>query len=758
MQTCDLRLKSEDSEAESSRVCCENWYTAGVSSVVRHALLLLTIALTAAGQEPLLSIAEVNRILTTPTETAERTVTFRGVVNLTVPALKVCTVQQDQAGIFVRVPEGATAPSIGDVLEVRTSAKFESTDPDTTVNPQSIRIVGHREPPEPIRASSTELFAGKFNRLAVEMEGVVLQTRFWDDTWILHLVDADGWITGIIYSWPEGWAPPQEWLGATVRFRGADVGRGPRALRASSASEVQVIKPGAADPFAAPLVSAGQFRQSGVSTGERLRLRGTVLAQTAGTVFLRDQGVPFQADFLYPFDVFDRSRPRLLPPPVPVLRTGDQVELVGSPRRSGTNLVIRYSSMRVLGPGDALAPVSLSSESLANGTFVNDLIRTTGRLLSREQVNTSNGIVETLHVDTDVGMMQAALESRSGGAFESLRVNDRVELTGLLIATGTQPLYAIRILQGSDVRAMGLDPGVSRQRLLRLGGVAIAAVMAVLVWARMLRGQVASRTAELAEANNRLNVEIEERSKAQAELDRALAAERELGELKSRFVALVSHEFRTPLGITMSAVELLRHYGERLSPEKLKELHNDIHAATLRMSGLMEQVLVLGRVEAGKIPFNAVPVDLSSMAEKLVDEIHSATDARCRIEFRALNDLKGANADEGLLRHILSNLLSNAVKYSPDGKPVDFTIERQGDSAVFSVRDHGIGIPELDQARLFEAFHRAGNVGETPGTGLGLLIVKRCVDMHHGSISLHSSEGNGSTFTVSLPLYNQPVE
>lgn len=721
-------------------------------------LLSFASAVVAFSQDVALPIAEVNRILTTPAETTARTVTLRGVVNYTVPSLKVFTMQQDKAGVFVRLPAETAAPALGDEVEVRTTVKFDSTDPDTVVAAESAKIVGHPGVPELIRANTNALFAGKHNRLAVEMEGVVLQARFWDDAWILHLADAEGWITGIIYSWPEGWAPPKDWMGAMVRFRGVNAGRGPRALRASSLAEVEVIKPGSMDPFSAPLSSAGDLRKSGVSGGERVRVRATVLAQYSGIIFLRDQGVSFQADYLYPFEAFDRSRPPLLPPQIPIVRTGDQVELVGSPKVSGTNLSLRYSVMRVLSSGDALAPVSLTAEALSNGTLVNDLVRTSGRLASREQVSVSGGIVETLQVETDAGSIQASLESRAGGAFSALRVNDRVELTGLIVATGSQPAYAMRLRNAGDVRSMGLDPAVSRNQLLRLCIVAIAAVVAVLVWVRMLRREVASRTAALGEANGRLSAEIEERAKAQAELDRALVAERELGDLRSRFVALVSHEFRTPLGITMSAVELLRHYADRLSPEKLKELHNDIHEATLRMSGLMEQVLVLGKVEAGKIPFNALPIDLPGLGAKLSDEVHSATNGRCRIEFRALNNLSGASADEGLLRHIFSNLISNAVKYSPEGKSVDFTIERVSDDAVFTVRDHGIGIPVADQARLFEAFHRASNVGETPGTGLGLLIVKRCVDMHRGAISFQSSNGQGTTFVVRIPLFAKHAE
>jgi signal transduction histidine kinase len=219
-------------------------------------------------------------------------------------------------------------------------------------------------------------------------------------------------------------------------------------------------------------------------------------------------------------------------------------------------------------------------------------------------------------------------------------------------------------------------------------------------------------------------------------------------------VSLVSHEFRTPLGITMSAVELLRNYLDRLSPDKLKDLLEDIYTSTLRMSGLMEQVLLLGRVEAGKLALNPAPMDLAALGNKLVDEALLATAQRCPVKFTTDGDLAGAHGEESLLRHILSNLLSNAIKYSPSGSVVFFRVARDGADAVFAVSDCGIGIPSADRGRLFEPFHRASNVGQTPGSGLGLLIVKRCVELHEGRITFESREADGTTFTVRLPLFN----
>jgi signal transduction histidine kinase len=273
--------------------------------------------------------------------------------------------------------------------------------------------------------------------------------------------------------------------------------------------------------------------------------------------------------------------------------------------------------------------------------------------------------------------------------------------------------------------------------VIGLGAVGLAGVLGIIVLRR----------------HGRLTEDYIHTTELASRQARELAAERELNELKTRFVSMVSHEFRTPLGITMSAIELLRNYLDRLDSAKRKELFDDIFNSTRHMASLMEQVLLLGRVEAGKLAFRPAPIDLVTLCEKLVDESQSATKRRCPIVVKSEDALGGAQADEPLLRHIFSNLLSNAVKYSPADMPVEFTIARNGRNVVFTVSDRGIGIPEAELPRLYQAFHRAGNVGETPGTGLGLVIVKRCVDLHGGSIVVKSRPGEGTAFTVSLPLF-----
>ena len=247
--------------------------------------------------------------------------------------------------------------------------------------------------------------------------------------------------------------------------------------------------------------------------------------------------------------------------------------------------------------------------------------------------------------------------------------------------------------------------------------------------------------------------DISERKRAHDELLKALEREQELSQLKSNFVNLVSHEFRTPLGIIMSATENLENYLDRLQPAERAELLGDIRVSTQRMSGLMQEVLLLARVDAGKLACKRVPLELRAFLEHLIEEVRNASDHACVIHLAVAPEAFPAQADEALLRHTFTNLLTNAVKYSPLGQAVQMRVTREAETAVITVRDEGIGIPELDQKQLFQTFHRGSNVGERPGTGLGLVIVKRCVDLHGGTLQLESQVNAGTTVTVRLPVF-----
>ena len=186
-----------------------------------------------------------------------------------------------------------------------------------------------------------------------------------------------------------------------------------------------------------------------------------------------------------------------------------------------------------------------------------------------------------------------------------------------------------------------------------------------------------------------------------------------------------------------------------------EEQLNSITRNTRRMAGMMEDVLVLSRLDAGKLEFQPAVLDLCGFCRRVVDEVLSATSRRCVIELSLDTALPQAKADEGLLGHIFTNLLSNAVKYSEAGESVHFAVARDGRDAVCIVRDHGIGISEADQQQMFNAFHRGSNVGNRPGTGLGLLLVKRCTELHGGHVQVESKVGGGTTVTVRLPVFSK---
>jgi PAS domain S-box-containing protein len=250
-----------------------------------------------------------------------------------------------------------------------------------------------------------------------------------------------------------------------------------------------------------------------------------------------------------------------------------------------------------------------------------------------------------------------------------------------------------------------------------------------------------------------VGLDITQRKQAEAELLRTLAREKELGQLRSKFVSMVSHEFRTPLAIIQSSAEIMDDYLDQLEPAERRDHLQSIRKNTRRMAGLMEEVLLIGSFDAGSMQFQPTPLELRTFLRRLVDEVLSATKRRCPIELSLAEWSPKVQTDERLLRHIFTNVLTNAVKYSEAGRPVQFEIVRAGADIVCTIRDRGIGIPEADREWLFNAFHRGCNVGDRPGTGLGLVIVKRCVDLHGGKIKVDSKMGEGTSVTVRLPIF-----
>jgi PAS domain S-box-containing protein len=248
--------------------------------------------------------------------------------------------------------------------------------------------------------------------------------------------------------------------------------------------------------------------------------------------------------------------------------------------------------------------------------------------------------------------------------------------------------------------------------------------------------------------------DIAERKRAEEDIRAALVKQRELNELKSRFVSMTSHEFRTPLSAIQSSAELLKYYGDRLSHAERHQLMSNIETSIARMVRMLDDILLLGRVDAGRLVFRPAPVDLLALCRRVVEETRRAAGDHkpgLAVELTVQGACSRPILDENLLRHILSNLVSNALKYSPMGSCVRVDVASDFRQVTLSVADQGIGIAAEDLPRVFQAFYRASNVDNIAGTGLGLAIVKAAVKLHGGTVEVESRVGEGSRFTVTLP-------
>jgi signal transduction histidine kinase len=247
--------------------------------------------------------------------------------------------------------------------------------------------------------------------------------------------------------------------------------------------------------------------------------------------------------------------------------------------------------------------------------------------------------------------------------------------------------------------------------------------------------------------------DVTHRVRAENQIREALAREEELNKLRTQFVSMTSHEFRTPLATILSSTELLLHYGERLPASERKDLLVGVTRAVDRMTRMIDRVLFIGKTDAQLLEFAPRELDLVPLCREVIEEVRAEwPELPVTIEAELPAACLG-RFDEKLLRHAIGNLLSNAVKYSrPEAGPVKLVLAQGAGEIRIAVSDHGIGIPAVDLPRLFGEFHRASNVGNRPGTGLGLAIVKRSVELHGAQLEVDSTEGVGTTFRVTLPV------
>ncbi len=236
------------------------------------------------------------------------------------------------------------------------------------------------------------------------------------------------------------------------------------------------------------------------------------------------------------------------------------------------------------------------------------------------------------------------------------------------------------------------------------------------------------------------------------QLQIALEKEQELNALKNRFISMASHEYRTPLATIHMASETLHNYWSRMDEEQRERRFVTILDQVGRMKSLIDGVLMIGRLESDRVEFSPTALDLNEFCQTIVDELRDIYGETHNLAYSHVGDCPNVQADEKLMRQVITNLLTNAVKYSPDGGTVRINLSCNDREAALSVADEGIGIPEADQVRLYETFHRAANVGRISGTGLGLAITKQAIELHEGTIDFESKVDVGTTFTVHLPL------
>ncbi len=271
-----------------------------------------------------------------------------------------------------------------------------------------------------------------------------------------------------------------------------------------------------------------------------------------------------------------------------------------------------------------------------------------------------------------------------------------------------------------------------------------------------LEEKVSERTQELNIKNIELEAEIDHRKIIEDDLKKSLAKEKELNELKSRIVSIISHELKTPLTTILSSTQLIEYHVDIKSPShKVIQHIKTIERNVQELTELINDTLFLSKLEVQKGELTLKEINILNLIQNQIEFIEMGKGKEHNFNLTIADNIPvNILSDERLLKTILNNLLSNAVKYSPYNKDIKIDIFVLEENLYFSVADKGIGIPEKDKNNLFKLFHRASNTENIEGSGVGLSIIKRCLDLLNGTIYFESTEGKGTKFEFCIPLIN----
>jgi|GEM_PF-1123544 PAS domain S-box-containing protein len=237
------------------------------------------------------------------------------------------------------------------------------------------------------------------------------------------------------------------------------------------------------------------------------------------------------------------------------------------------------------------------------------------------------------------------------------------------------------------------------------------------------------------------------------ELQESLEREKELGQLKTSFVSMASHEFRTPLTSIKAISDIILRYSNKLSQESINARLEKIKKEVDDMTIMLDDILIIGKSEAQKLAFNPDIEDIVFLIRQIITEYQFSDTTNRQLIYDIPNSIIMINVDKKWIKHIIINLISNAEKYSNKNTPIKISIHQNQSNISFSFQDYGIGISKQDIKKLFEPFHRGSNAQNIPGTGLGLSVLQQAVDLHNGKIEVESNLGKGSKFKIILP-YN----